>query len=134
MYQVSYTAYQVSFYLWWFGLARIVTLPSFIYLFSGNSVKPLYFVKLISKDVTEMDISDPYGHFVAKGESYFQDYYLKLCRSKDIKVKTFTILPGKIAVTPDEVYHQLWSRNRLQHIQHAYCKNKVLNNIITFIR
>ena len=54
-----------------------------------------------------MDISDPYGHFVPKGERYFQGYYLRLCRSKDIKVKTFTILPEKIAVTPDEVYHQL---------------------------
>ena len=51
-----------------------------------------------------MDISDPYGHFVVKDERYFQSYYLKLCRSKDIKVKKFTILPAKIAVTPDEVY------------------------------
>ena len=51
-----------------------------------------------------MDISVPYEHFVAKGERYFQGYYLKLCRSKDIKVKSFTILPAKIAVTPDEVY------------------------------
>ena len=50
-----------------------------------------------------MDISDPYGHFVAKGECYFQGYYLKLCRSKDIKVKKITILPAKIAVTSDEV-------------------------------
>ena len=51
-----------------------------------------------------MDISDPYGHFVGKGECYFQDYYLKLCLSQDIKVKKITILPAKIAVTPDEVY------------------------------
>ena len=65
----------------------LVTVPSFISLFSGNSVEPLYFLKLISKDVTEMYISDPYGHFVAKGERYFQGYYLKLCCSKDIKVK-----------------------------------------------
>ena len=64
-----------------------VTMPSFISLFSGSSVEPLHFVKLISKDVAEMDISDPYGHFVAKGERYFQGYYLKLCCSKDIKVK-----------------------------------------------
>ena len=62
-----------------------VAAPSFISLFSGNSVKPLYFVKLISKDVAEMDISDPYGHFVARGEHYFQDYYLKLCRLKIVK-------------------------------------------------
>ena len=50
-----------------------VTVPSVISLFSGNSVEPLYFVKFISKDVAEMEISDPYGHFVAKGEHYFQD-------------------------------------------------------------
>ena len=79
-------------------------MPSFISLFSGNSVEPLYFGKLISKDVAEMDISDPYGHFSAKGERFFQGYYLKLCRSKEIKVKKFTILPAKIAVKPDELY------------------------------
>ena len=50
-----------------------------------------------------MDISGPYGHFFAKGERYFQGCYLKLCRSKGIKVK-LTILPARIAVTPDEVY------------------------------
>ena len=43
-------------------------------------------------------------HLVARGERYFQGYNLKLCRSKDIKVKKITILPAKIAVTPDEVY------------------------------
>ena len=62
-------------------------MSSLISLFSGNSVQPLYFVRLISKDVAEMDISDPYEYFVAKGERYFQGYYLKLCRSKDIKVE-----------------------------------------------
>ena len=81
-----------------------VTVPSFISLFSGNSGEPLCFMKVISNCVAQMDISDPYGHFVAKGERYFQGYYLKLCRSKDIKVKNFTILPAKIAVTPDQVY------------------------------
>ena len=35
-----------------------VTVPSFISLLSGNSVEQLYFVKLISKGVAEMDISD----------------------------------------------------------------------------
>ena len=64
-----------------------VTMPSFISLFSGNSGEPLCFVKVISNCFAQMDISDPYGHFVAKGERYFQGYYLKLCCSKDIKVK-----------------------------------------------
>ena len=114
------------------------TVPSFISLFSGNSVKPLCFVKLISKDVAEMDISDPCGHFVAKGERCFQGYYLKLCRSKDIKVKKFIIIPAKIAVTPDEVYHMRVDINDdLEidcNIYYAYCKCKVLNNIMGFIR
>ena len=64
-----------------------VTVPSFISLFSGNSGEPLCFMKVISNCVAQMDISDPYGHFVAKGERYFQGYYLKLCHSKDIKVE-----------------------------------------------
>ena len=71
-------------------------MPSFISLFSGNSVEPLYFVKLISKDVAEMDISNPYGQFVAKGERYFQGYYLKLCHSKDIKVKKIQFCQQKL--------------------------------------
>ena len=79
-------------------------MPSFISLFSGNSVEPLYFVKLISKDVAKIDISDPYVQFLAKVERHFQGYYLKLCRSKNIKVKKLTILPAKIDVTPVEVY------------------------------
>ena len=53
-----------------------VTVSSLISLFSGNFFEPLYFVNLISKDVAKMDISDPYGHFVAKDERYFQGYYL----------------------------------------------------------
>ena len=76
-------------------------MPSCISLFCGNSVELLYFVKL--KYVAEIDISYPYGHSVAKGKRYFQAYYLKLCRSKDIKVKKFAILPAKTAVT-HEVY------------------------------
>ena len=50
-----------------------------------------------------MDLSNPYGHFVAKNERYFQGYYLKLCRSKDITVKKSIILPAKITVTPNGV-------------------------------
>ena len=83
---------------------NFITVLSFISLISGNSVEPLYFVKLVSKGVAEKDISDPFGHFVGKGEHYFQGHYLKLCRSKDIKVKKFKTLPATIAITPDEVY------------------------------
>ena len=37
-----------------------VTVPSFISLLSGNSVEPLCFVRLISKDCAEMDILDTF--------------------------------------------------------------------------
>ena len=49
-------------------------------------------------------MSDPYGHFVEKGEKYFQGLYLKLVRSRNAKVKRFSTLPIKIIVTPDEIY------------------------------
>ena len=49
-----------------------VTVPSFISLFSENSVEPLYFVKLISKDVAEMDISDPTDTLLLKVNIIFR--------------------------------------------------------------
>ena len=81
-----------------------VTVPSFISLFSGSSIEPLYFVKVTGKSVATEDLSDPYGHFVSKGERYFQGLYLKLVRSRDVNVKKFVTLPTTIVVTPDEIY------------------------------
>ena len=49
-----------------------ITVPSFVSLYSGSSIKPLYFVQVTGKGVAEEDISDPYGHFVAKGERSFR--------------------------------------------------------------
>ena len=49
-------------------------------------------------------MSNPYGHFVQKGERYFQELYLKLVRSRNAKVKQFSILPTKVILTPDEIY------------------------------
>ena len=49
-------------------------------------------------------MSDPYGHFVQKGERYFQGLYLKLVRSRNARVKRFSTLPTKIILTHDEIY------------------------------
>ena len=44
----------------------IVTVSSFVSLFLGNIIEPLYFVKVIEEGVTVEDLFDPYGHFVSK--------------------------------------------------------------------
>ena len=81
-----------------------ITAPSFVSLYSDNSIEPLYFVQITGKGVAEGHISDPYGHFVAKGEKYFQGFYLKLGRSRNAKVKRFSTISTKIVIAPDEIY------------------------------
>ena len=83
---------------------EFITVPSFVPLYSGSSIEPLYFVHVTGKGVAEEDMSDPYGHFVQKGERYFQGLYLELVRSRNGKVKLISTLPTKIILTPDEIY------------------------------
>ena len=66
---------------------EFITVPSFVLLYSGSFTESLYFVHVTGKGVAEEDMSDPYGHFVQKGERYFQGLYLKLVRSRNAKVK-----------------------------------------------
>ena len=61
-------------------------------------------MKVTGKSVATKDLSDPYGHFVSKGDRYFQGLYLKLVRSRDVRVKKFATLPTTIVVTPDKIY------------------------------
>ena len=49
------------------------TVISFVSLCSGATIEPLYFVQIPGKSVAEDDISDTYGHFIAKGKSAFKD-------------------------------------------------------------
>ena len=83
---------------------EFITFPSFVFLYSRSSIEPLYFVQVRGLGVAEEDMSDPYGHFVQKGERYFQGLYLKLVRSRNAKVKRFSTLPTKIILTPHEIY------------------------------
>ena len=55
---------------------KLITVPSFVSLYSGSSIEPLYFVHVTGKGVTEEDMSDPYGHFVQKGKRYFQRLFV----------------------------------------------------------
>ena len=82
-----------------------IEVPSFVSLFSGSQNEPLYFVKVTEKDTAEKDLTDPYGHFIGTGEKFLKGYYLKQCRSKQIRKKKFQILPTPIVFAPDEVFN-----------------------------
>ena len=83
---------------------EFITVPSFVSLYTGSSLEPLFFVKLTGKGIAERNLSDPYGHFIVEGEKYFEGFYLKMVRSKNAKVKRFSMLPSKIYLAPDEIY------------------------------
>ena len=83
---------------------EFITVPSFVCLCPGTTIEPLYFVQITGNSVAGDDISDPYGHFIAKGEKYFQGLYLKLVRSRNPKIKRFSTLPTRTVVAPDEIY------------------------------
>ena len=104
---------------------EFITVPSFLSLYSGNSIDPLYFVHVTGKGVAEEDMPDPYGHFVQKGERYFQGLYLKLVRSRNAKVKRFSTLPTKIILTPDEIYDSYVDFN-----EHLELDTSVYNTLI----
>ena len=81
-----------------------IEVPSFVSLFSGSHNKPLYFVQVTGKGNAEVDLTDPYGHFIGTGEIFLKGYYLKQCRSKQVSKKKFQILSTPIVFAPDEVF------------------------------
>ena len=72
-------------------------------MYSGISIEPLYFIQVTGKCVAKEDISDPYGHFDAKGGRDFQGLYFKLVCSRNGKVKRFWLVI-RIIIIPDEIY------------------------------
>ena len=85
-------------------ILEFITVPAFVSLCSGTTIKFL-FVQITGKDVAGDDISDPYYHFIAKGEKYFQGLCLKLVRWRNPKIKRFSNLPTRIVIAPDEIYN-----------------------------
>ena len=59
-----------------------ITVPSFVSLFSGSTIDPLYFV-------AEEDNSDSYVHFVSKGMRYFQGLNLEAVCSRNSRVRRY---------------------------------------------
>ena len=81
-----------------------VEVPSYISLITGNTIKPLYFVKVTEKGIAEENLTDPYDHFLCEGECYFKGQYLKLTRSRNLNNKQFQTLPTNVIISTDEIY------------------------------
>ena len=55
---------------------EFITVPSFASLPYGTTIEPLFYAKNWKRWCRYLliqNISDPYGHFIAKGEKYFRD-------------------------------------------------------------
>ena len=76
-----------------------VEVPSYVSLITGNIVEPLYFVKITEKGIAEIDMYDPYNHFIGKGEWYFKGQYLKQTRSRKLNFKQFEVLHTDIIIS-----------------------------------
>ena len=84
--------------------SNFVDVPSFISLFGGSPNRPLYFVKIVEKGTASEDITDRYGDFISAGEMFFEGFYLKMARSKNVGKKKYQTLPTEIVFSPDEVF------------------------------
>ena len=73
-------------------------------LFTGVNTKPLYFLKVKEKEVSDGTITDTWGHVVLPGAHYFKGNYQKPVRSRDISFKKFDILPMDVVITPEDIF------------------------------
>ena len=91
---------------------NFVDVPSFVLIFSGSLIEPLYFVKVTEKGAATENHSDPYGYFLFAGEKILKwFFYLKLARSRNASKKKYQILPTEIVFFPDEVFDTYQGRS-----------------------
>ena len=88
-----------------------VEIPSFVTVFTGVSAKPLYFLKIVEKGISNDTLYDNWGHVILLGLRYFTGYYLKPVRSRSMQFKKFELLPLNVFLTPDEVYDTYFEIN-----------------------
>ena len=70
-----------------------VEIPSFVTLFIGVNARPLYFLKMAEKGISDRTLTGTWGHVVLPGLGYFKTNYLKPVRSRNISFQKFDILP-----------------------------------------
>ena len=81
-----------------------VEIPSFVTLITGVKTEPLYFLKIIEKEISDRTLTDAWGHAVQPGLQYFKGNYLKPVSSRIKSSKKVDLLPMSVIMTPDEVY------------------------------
>ena len=55
-----------------------VDIPSFVTLLTGVNAEPLYFLKVIDKEIVDGTLSNKWGHIISPGTRYFTCHYLRL--------------------------------------------------------
>ena len=73
-------------------------------MLTGSQVEPLHFVQITEKWVTELRLSDIYGHLILPGKKYFKGHYLKIGQSRSISMKQLAVLPSDTYLSPDEIW------------------------------
>ena len=73
-------------------VSEFVETPSFVTLFTGSQVEPLYFAQVAEKGAAESILIGDYCHVILPGERYFRGHYLKLFQSRNVSMKLYPLL------------------------------------------
>ena len=82
---------------------ELATIPSFVAVISCNTSEPIYFIKIIEKNVAKENLRDQFGHEIFPGEWYVKGFYFQKSRLKTSTLK-FCILKYDVYLTPDEIF------------------------------
>ena len=70
---------------------------------SCNNPEPIYFIKIIQKNLAKENLRDQFGHEIFPGEWYVKGFYFQKSRLKTSILK-FCILNYDVYLTPDEIF------------------------------
>ena len=77
---------------------------TYISMASDDYREPLYFAKVIEKNVAKDEIHDRFGHTIFPEERYIKAKYLRSIRSKKQNYKQYSIMENYVFIKPDEVF------------------------------
>ena len=66
--------------------------------------EPIYFIKIVEKNVAKENLRDRFGHDIFPEECYLKEFYLQNGRSENINIKKFFILDNNVYLTQDEIF------------------------------
>ena len=81
-----------------------VTIPLFVAAISCNNSKPIYFIKIVEKNMAKENLRDRFGHGIFLEECFLNGFYSQKSRSKNIKFKKFSILNYDVYLKPNEIF------------------------------